>query len=455
MGHEMIVQPPTGGLILLPAGTGWEPQASLKRAVRGPARVGLLLILFFAAAMGAWGYLVPLAGGAMATGVVTPDQGQKTIQHLEGGIIAELKVHDGDVVKAGQSLLVLEDVQARATHEALQQQRWSLLAKQARLAAEGEGDARIQWPPELQSSNLQIRAIIDAQKKVFDTRSDELATKKSVLSRRIAQLSDQIKGIKMQVDSATSQIELIAEELEGKKKLLNQGLLPKPEYLRLKRSAIEIEGRRGEYLSEIARARQQIGETQMQILAADAERATQIANDSDQVRQNLTDVIEKLRSNDDVLKRTVVTAPTGGTIINSKFKTVGGVIEKGQPILQIVPSSDSLVIDARITPIDVKAMRKGLHAVIRFPAYSSRSTPRIPGVVESVSADRILDEYTHQPYYLARITVSREMLTRIAPKVKLIPGMPADVLIITEHQTMFHYLFKPFLDVFRNSFHET
>jgi membrane fusion protein, type I secretion system len=168
----------------------------------------------------------------------------------------------------------------------------------------------------------------------------------------------------------------------------------------------------------------------------------------------LTNVNEKLRSNADILKRTIITAPIGGTVLNLKFKTIGGVVKGGEPILEIVPSNDSLVIDARVTPLDVKSMRTGLNAEIRFPAYSSRSTPRIPGEVQSISANRILDDYTHQPYYLARVSVSRDLLKRIAPNVKLIPGMPADVLIVTDHQTMFHYLFKPFLDVFRNSFHE-
>lgn len=454
MNHELMIHAPGKNLAVLRVDPDWNSQASIKHAVRKPTRNGLLLIFVFTAALTAWGSLIPLAGGAMAPGIVTPNQGQKTVQHLEGGIIAELHVRDGDVVKAGQSLLTLQDVHAQATQEALEQQKWSLLAKQARLTAEGEGADKITWPEELSSSNPQIRTILTAQENVFNTRRNELTTKKGMLSRRIAQLSDQIKGIDTQVESANSQLALIAEELQGKKKLMDVGLLPKPEYLRLRRAAVEIEGRRGEYLSEISRAQQEIGETKLKILAADAERATQIAGDSDQVRLSLTDVTEKLRSNDDILKRSIITAPISGTVINLKFKTIGGVIEKGESILQIVPSHDSLVIDARVTPIDVKAVRKGLTAEIRFPAYSSRTTPRIPGTVESVSADRILDQYTHQPYYLARVSVSRDLLKRAAPDIKLVPGMPADVLIITEHHTMFRYLLKPFMDIFRNSFHE-
>jgi HlyD family secretion protein/epimerase transport system membrane fusion protein len=401
-----------------------------------------------------WGILTPLAGGALAPGVLAPVQGKKVVQHLEDGIIAELRVHDGDIVEVGQSLVVLENVQARANHDALQQQRWSLLAKQARLQAESEGRSEIEWPFELQPTDPNIVTIINAQRMVFDTRETDLITRKNILHQRIDQLSEQIKGIEAQVDSASGQLELIAEELQGKEILLRQGLMPKPEYLRLKRTKVEIEGRRGEYLAQIAKARQEISEAQLQIVKADAERATQVASESDSVRADLTSTVEKMRSSEDVLKRTVVSAPISGTVVNLNFKTIGGVVEKGRPILEIVPSNDALVIEARTTPLDVKAVHNGLNAQIHFTAYSSRSTPRIPGTVQSVSADRLLDSNTNQPYYLVKVTVDREAMGRLAPNVKLIPGMPADVLIITEHRTMFDYLFQPFLETFRRSFHE-
>jgi HlyD family secretion protein/epimerase transport system membrane fusion protein len=289
---------------------------------------------------------------------------------------------------------------------------------------------------------------------VFETRATDLITRKNILHQRIDQLSEQIKGIEAQVDSASGQLELIAEELQGKEILLRQGLMPKPEYLRLKRTKVEIEGRRGEYIAQIAKARQEISEAQLQIVKAGAERATQVASESDSVRADLTSTVEKMRSSEDVLKRTLVTAPVSGTVVNLNFKTIGGVIEKGRPILEIVPSNDALVIEARVTPLDVKAVHTGLDAQIHFKAYSSRSTPRVPGTVQSVSADRLLDNSTNQPYYLVKVNVDREAMSRLAPNVKLIPGMPADVLIITEHRTMFDYLFQPFLEAFRRSFHE-
>ena len=454
VGNEIILKSPGGSIEVLTPHSGRHRQHSLKRNIRGPNRIGLSIVVAFMATFVVWGILTPLAGGALAPGVLAPVQGKKVVQHLEDGIIAELRVHDGDIVEVGQSLVVLENVQARANHDALQQQRWSLLAKQARLQAESEGRSEIDWPFELKPTNPNIATIIDGQRMVFETRATDLITRKNILHQRIDQLSEQIKGIEAQVDSASGQLELIAEELQGKEILLRQGLMPKPEYLRLKRTKVEIEGRRGEYLAQIAKARQEISEAQLQIVKADAERATQVASESDSVRADLTSTVEKMRSSEDVLKRTVVSAPISGTVVNLNFKTIGGVVEKGRPILEIVPSNDALVIEARTTPLDVKAVHNGLNAQIHFTAYSSRSTPRIPGTVQSVSADRLLDSNTNQPYYLVKVTVDREAMSRLAPNVKLIPGMPADVLIITEHRTMFDYLFQPFLETFRRSFHE-
>jgi len=454
VGNEIILKSPGGSIEVLTPHSGRHRQHSLKRNIRGPNRIGLSIVVAFMATFVVWGILTPLAGGALAPGVLAPVQGKKVVQHLEDGIIAELRVHDGDIVEVGQSLVVLENVQARANHDALQQQRWSLLAKQARLQAESEGRSEIEWPFELQPTDPNIVTIINAQRMVFDTRETDLITRKNILHQRIDQLSEQIKGIEAQVDSASGQLELIAEELQGKEILLRQGLMPKPEYLRLKRTKVEIEGRRGEYLAQIAKARQEISEAQLQIVKADAERATQVASESDSVRADLTSTVEKMRSSEDVLKRTVVSAPISGTVVNLNFKTIGGVVEKGRPILEIVPSNDALVIEARTTPLDVKAVHNGLNAQIHFTAYSSRSTPRVPGTVQSVSADRLLDNSTNQPYYLVKVNVDREAMSRLAPNVKLIPGMPADVLIITEHRTMFDYLFQPFLEAFRRSFHE-
>ena len=425
-----------------------------KPSIRVPARLGNALILAFAIVFGGWGYFAPLDGGAVAPGVINPDSGKKTIQHLEGGIIAEMRVREGETVTIGQPLVVLESTQARAAHESLVQQRWSLLARKARFDAESAEQNRIEWPPELLSADRQIRSIVEAQQEVFDARRLTHATKKSVLAQRIEQLTQQIKGNEAQVESTSRQIDFISEELQAKEYLVARGLIPKPEALRLRRVDAEISGKRGEYLAAIARLGQEIGEAKLQILSVDAERADQIATDAEKVRADLTEVTEKLHASADVLQRTVVVAPVSGTVVDVKFKTVGGVVQRGEPIMSIVPSSDELIIEGRVTPLDRKAVHSGLQAQIHLSAYSSRVVPKIPGTVRTVSADRLVDDTTHQPYYLARVAVDRQTLERLAPTVDLIPGMPVEVLIVTERRTMFDYISKPFQDAIWRSFRE-
>jgi membrane fusion protein, type I secretion system len=446
---EKIVPPYTR---LSPVSVTFGP---LKPDIRRPVRYGNALILIFVVVFVGWGGFVYLDGGAVAPGLINPDSGKKTIQHLEGGIIAELPVREGQAVKMGQTLAVLESTQARATHEALVQQRLSLLARQARLGAERAAESRIQWPPELRPSDQQTRDIVVAQQEVFDTRRSTLATRRDILAQRIEQLLQQIQGSEAQVESASRQMDLIGEELKAKEWLVARGMMPKPEALRLKRAEAEIVGRRGEHLAEIARAREKIGEAKIQILSVEAERADQIAAEQDKVRAELAEVNEKLQASADVVKRTEVIAPVNGTVVDIKFRTIGGVVQRGDPIMSIVPESDEMIIEAQLQPRDVKAVHSGLEAKVRFTAYSSRNVPNVPGTVRTVSADRLMDETKQHPYYLVRVAIDRELVKTMAPSVDLIPGMPVEVLVVSEKRTMLDYLAKPFLDALWRSFRET
>jgi HlyD family secretion protein len=430
--------------------------ATLRRSIRRPTRAGSWLMILFLAGFVGWGTLVPLAGGAVAPAVISPDGDKKTVQHLEGGIIGKLLVREGDVVTTGQPLVILEAVQPKAMYDMLIAQRGTLMASQARLGAEQAGLSDVDFPPELlNTTDQRLAALVDGQRHLFDARFTAHVARKRVLRQRIEQLNEQIIGLQAQVDSSNSQLALIAEELEGKEQLWAKNIVTKPEILRLRRAVAEIQGRRGEYMGAIAKAKQQIGETELQVLTADAERADQITTQLEQGRTELATVTEKLHSSADILKRTVITAPLPGTILNMRFKTEGGVLRPGEPILDIVPAEDMLLIDARISPTDIDAVRAGLAAKVQLTAYSGRGMPRINGVVRSVSADRLNDEATRQPYYLARVQVDREEVKRLDSRLELISGMPAEVLIVTGERTMAEYIFQPFLDALWRSFRET
>ncbi len=442
--------------ILAPNGIRVVDAVTLRHALRRPVRLGLLVMVVFAFSFIGWGGFVPLAGGAIAPGVISPDGDRKTVQHLEGGIIAQLLVRDGDTVSPGQPLVLLESIQPKATHDMLVSQQWTLLVTHARLIAEQSGQMDVQFLPEmLSTTDERLKAMLDGQQRLFNDRLATHKARKDVLRQRIEQLNEQIRGLQAQVDSSTTQLELIAEELVGKEALLRRAIVTKPEVLKLQRAVAELEGRRGEYLGAIARAQQQIGETQLQILMTDAERIDQVTTRLEQLRVELATVTEKLNSSVDILKRTVITAPIGGVVLNMRFKTNGGVLKPAEPILDIVPAEDILLIDAKISPIDIDVVRAGLQAKVQLSAYSGRSTPRLNGIVRTVSADRLLDEGTRQPYYLARVHVDREEIRQSHSNIELIPGMPAEVLIVTGERTMAEYLLQPFLDALWRSFRET
>jgi hypothetical protein len=208
------------------------------------------------------------------------------------------------------------------------------------------------------------------------------------------------------------------------------------------RMEAELEGRLGQYQAAISEAQQQIGEAELQLVANQTARDDQVATQLDQVQAELNAIEEKLLASKDVLNRTVVAAPVNGIIVNLKFKTESGVIQPGVPIMDIVPAEDRLLIDARISPMDIDVVRAGLKAQVQLSAISARSAPRIEGFVRSVSADRIVDEKTMQAFFLARIEVSREELDRVGTRIELVPGMPADVLIVTGERTMANYLLR-------------
>jgi HlyD family secretion protein len=442
--------------ILTPNGLRIVDAAALRRSLRWPVRLGVLVMSFFIFGFIGWGTLVPLAGGAVAPGVISPDGDRKTVQHLEGGIIAQLMVRDGDVVAPGQPLVLLESLQPKATHDMLLSQQWSLLVTHVRLVAEQLGQTEVHFPPELlNSTDERLQVLLEGQRRLFNDRLTTHVARKDILRQRIEQLNEQIKGLQAQVDASNVQLELIAEELVGKETLLRKNFITKPEVLKLQRAVAEIEGRRGEYLGAISRAQQQIGETQVQILMTDAERIDQVTTRLEQLRVELATVTEKLNASVDVLKRTVIAAPIAGVVMNMRFKTNGGVLKPAEPILDIVPADDVLLIDAKVSPVDIDVVRAGLQAKVHLTAYSGRSTPRLSGVVKTVSADRIVDDSTRQPYYLARVLVDREEIRQLHINIELIPGMPAEVLIVTGERTMAEYLLQPFLDALWRSFRET
>lgn len=427
-------------------------RAALRRSLRLPLIGAGIVALGFFGVLGTWSATVPLASAALAPGTISPEGHRRTVQHLEGGIIDRILVEDGDMVATGQPLLTLKETQARASFRIHETQYLALKAMELRLVAETEGAPDVAWEMMPQRPGWE-EAVAD-QQSVFKAGRNALETQREILRQRISQLEEEIAGLHQQIESALRQLSLIDQQILDLQSLVDKGLGRRPQLLELQRERATIEGRHAASQSSIARARQSIGETRLQILSLETERRDAAAQKLGEVRARIADIEERMTGSKDVLERTVVTAPVSGTVFNLRYATAGGVIGPGEPILEIVPQEEDLLVDVRVSPNDIDVVTQGLEAEIKLTAYAQRNLPRLNGTVRTVSADRFTDEQTGEVYYTARIEIDPQGLAELGDRVELLPGMSADAMIFTGTRTFFGYLFDPLVESIDRSFRE-
>lgn len=431
--------------------------AALRAELRGPVVLGTSAVAVFFLVGGLWAATAPISGAVISNGVVSPEGSRQTVQHLEGGIIRQLKVREGQKVLAGETLVELEGVRAQAEADARNSRLRALAAAEARLRAERSGAKTIAFdhPVLADRSNPDTREAIDAQLNQFRARRENMASRVAVLDQRVVQLEKQISGFHRQIESVERQRSLIAEEVEGVEQLHQQGLERKARLLGLQRTQAQLLGNRGELDARIAQAEEAIGETRLRIINLKTEHLEAVDTEITKVIAERVQLEKELSSTLDRLRRTDIVAPISGTVLNLRFKTPGGVIGPGQPIVDIVPADGALVIDARVRPGDIDDVRPGQDAHIVFSSFAQRNLGRIEGQVERISPDALEDSRTGESYYSARVTVDRQDIAHVAPTVDLYPGMPAEVFIATEERTLLEYLLQPFLQSLGRSFRET
>jgi HlyD family type I secretion membrane fusion protein len=416
---------------------------------------GVLVILVAFGGFGAWATTAPIASAVIATAVVTVDSRHKKIQHLEGGTVKELRVRDGDAVKAGDVLIRLDEVRPQATLAILQARYDTARATEARLLAEQQDLQAIVFPDELlhRADNGKAAEILSGQRYLFEARKTSLQGEIEILENRIKQLQDDAKGIRAQQQAKERQISLIREEVGSIKSLLDKGYTDRPRYLALEREMARLKGERGKLISEIARTNKRIGETRLEIIQLQKAFSEQVVTDLRTTGAELSDLKERISAARHTLENIYIRAPVDGVVVGMEVHTVGGVIGAGETILEIVPANDRLMVEARVRPHDIDNIFVGLQADVQFTAFKQRSTPNLKGEVTYLSADRLVDDRSGESYYLARILVSDEEVKRLGDQ-QLHPGMPADVLIKTGERTAFQYLMQPLLDSFDKSWRE-
>lgn len=433
------------------------PADAIGESLRRNLMVGAAIAGVFFVGFGGWAAFAPLSSAAVAPAVISPEGNRRTVQHLEGGIVEELLVHEGMSVEAEQPLLVLESNIAQASHDVLLKDFRSTLATQWRLLAERQKlDDIVMLQDDFEGQgDEEMRALFEAQRALFLSRRDAREKRKEVLQQRINQAEDEIKGLKGQIASQSTQLSLIKEETATVEQMLEKGYERRPRFLALKRSEAELGGALAGQRAAVAKALSGVAEAQAQIDSIETQHMEEVETQLTEISAKLAGLQEKLKAAQDVVTRTVIVAPVAGTVVELRARTVGGVVGPGAPILDIVPRDEQLLIDARVSPNDIEEVRPDMPARVVMTGYKQRNMPRLEGRVREVSADRIVDPRTSQIYYLARVELPAAQLRDVGPEMSLKAGMPAEVMIITGERTMLNYLLDPISSSFRKSFRES
>ena len=420
----------------------------------GPILFGILAIALFFGGFVAWSMMAPLSEAAVAPGLIKVEGQRRTIQHLEGGIIREILVRDGDRVTRGQPLIRLDDIQSGATLETLRSQLWSFMAQDARLTAELARATSIIFPRELrESADLRARDAIAGQTALFEARAAALASQSQVQEARIAQSRSTIGSAEGQHRATLAQLDLIRREEEITRGLVLQGLQRLPQLLALQRSAAALMGTETDLNGQMDRARGAIVEAESTIRQIQDTRLQDASTELRDLRTRMAESEERLRAATDISARRDILAPEDGTVLGLRFFTMGAVVRAGDPVMDLVPTQDRLIAEVNIQPNDIDVVHVGLQAEVRLPAFKQRLVPFLHGHVTFVASDVTMDERTRAPYYRAHIMIDREQLARLEG-VTLVPGMPVEAMVQIGQRSFARYMIQPVLDSFHRAFRE-
>jgi membrane fusion protein, type I secretion system len=396
-----------------------------------------------------------ISGAVVASGALVVDSNVKKVQHLTGGIVGELRVRDGDHVRAGDIVVRLDETVTRANLAIITKGLDELMARKARLESERDGADTLVFPAQLLAGagDPDRAAAMDSERKLFNLRKTARSGQKAQLSERIAQLGEEITGLTAQQNSKAKEIALIERELAGVRELWKQNLVQLTRLTALEREAARLDGEHGQLIAAAAQAKGKIAETTLQILQIDQDIASDVAKELREVDGKIGEFVERKVAAEDQLKRIDIRAPQDGTVFQLAVHTVGGVITAGDPIMLIVPEADNLSVEVRVNPQDIDRLQLNQKAILRFTAFNVRTTPEIEGTVTRISADTSTDQRTGQSYYTVRIAMAADQIERLGD-VKLLPGMPVEAFVQTGERTMFSYLMKPLHDQFVRAFRE-
>jgi HlyD family secretion protein len=432
-----------------------EPGKGAQGSLRRHTIVGLSVIVLLVGGLGGWAATTEFSGAVVASGILVVDSNVKKVQHPTGGIVGELRVRDGDHVKAGDLLIRLDDTVTRANLAIIVKTLDELAARQARLEAERDDRDTVGFPDGLlaRANNPNVARTTDGERKLFDLRKLARRGQKAQLRERIGQLNEEIGGLAGQADAKRREIVLINKELEAVRDLWHKNLVPISRVTAVERDAVRIDGERNQLIASIAQTKGKLTETELQIIQVDQDLRSEVAKELREIQAKEAEQVERKVAAEDQLKRIDIRAPQDGTILQLSVHTIGGVINAAEPLMLVVPATDKLIVEAKIAPQNIDQLRIGQTAVLRFSAFDMSTTPEIFGRVVVVSADITQDQKTGAPFYTVRVALPPEQLARLTG-LKLVPGMPVEAFIKTDERTVMSYLVKPLQDQIAKAFRE-
>lgn len=426
-----------------------------RRAIRRLNVLGFSAAAVMFGGIGGWAATASLSGAVIAPGGIVVESNVKKVQHQSGGIVGEILVKDGDPVEAGQVVIRLDDTVTRATLGIVRSQLDELSAREARLLAERDGSPAISFPAAmaLRAAEPSVAAALAGEEKLFESRREARTGQRAQLRERVTQIGEEIAGLTAQLEAKQGEIGFIREELAGVSDLYKKNLIPIIRYMQLQRDHARLNGERGQFVAEIARSRGKISEIELQIIQLDQDFRTEVLRELRDAQGKIAEIRERVVAAEDQLKRIDIRAPQSGLVHQLSVHTVGGVIANGETIMQIVPRSDALVVEAKVAPQDIDQVAVGSVAAVRIMAGNQRTMQDLRAVLTHVSADLTREPQTGATYYLVRAALDPDATSRLGD-LKLVPGMPADAFIQTQPRTPLQYLLRPLEDQVARTFRE-
>ncbi len=427
-------------------------------SARFPVFLGSIALLVLVVGVGGWAVMTRISGAIVSAGLVEVDQNKQVVQHLEGGIVDQVLVEEGDEVQAGQRLVILDSASLRTELAIVESQLHEVEARVWRLRAERDSDERVLFPAELLATAAardEVADLIDGQRRLFDARLGSLFNESEQLARRSDQIASQVDGIDAQSRAYREQLSLIDRELEDQQKLLDKGLAQASRVLSLQRERAQLSGSLGELAASRAEALGRQTEIDIEIQKLTSARREEAIMELRDQQHQLVALVEERLSLHERLARQDITAPTSGIVYGMSVNTPRSVVRAAEPVAYIVPQDRPLVIAARVEPIHVDQVHIGQPVILRFPVFDGRNTPEMQGHVSKVSADAFTDERTALTYYRAEIALEAGEIETLGTDKEILPGMPVEAYIRTGERTPLAYLLKPFTDYFNKAFRES